>query len=98
MYQQELALGAEHELLPAAVKPTQRYPFLPALERRGNYVYIKRTAAGLSRDDLSRKSGISRRTIEAIECYRVVPSVYVALALSRALACPVHRLFRYRQG
>lgn len=54
-------------------------------EARGN--------AGWTQAELARRAGLSRAQVSAIETGRSVPSVAAALALGRALATSVERLF-----
>lgn len=53
----------------------------------------RRKARGLSQSDVARAAGVSRQAIGAIEAGRVQPSVAVALAIARTLACSVEELF-----
>jgi len=51
-----------------------------------------------SQAELSRRAGLSRPEISAIETGRVVPSVHAALSLSRALGVGVEKLFSLGEG
>jgi len=62
-------------------------------ERVPNRVKQLRTLRGWSQEELSRRAGISRAEVSAIEIQRVVPSVAAALALAAALLCRVEDLF-----
>ncbi len=53
----------------------------------------QRQKLGLSQDELSKRTGIPRTTISAIESGRAVPSVDYALRLAKALNCTVEELF-----
>lgn len=63
----------------------------PRLESR---VRDERQLRGWTQDELSRRSGVSRSGIGAIETGRLVPSAAAALALAGALGCRVEDLFR----
>lgn len=52
-----------------------------------------RQARAWSQAELAARSGLSRPEISAIETGRVTPAVTAALALARALDCPVETLF-----
>lgn len=54
----------------------------------------QRMAAGLTQEDLARRTGISRQALSAIEAGRAQPSIAVALRLAGALDRPVDALFR----
>ena len=54
---------------------------------------IRRQSALLSQDELAREVGVSRQTINAIECGRWSPSLAVALRLARRLDTSVEELF-----
>jgi molybdate-binding protein/transcriptional regulator with XRE-family HTH domain len=59
-----------------------------------NDVKLIRTRLGWSQAELSRRSGLSRAGISALEAGRLVPSTAAALALAAALGCTVETLFR----
>lgn len=58
-----------------------------------NKVKEVREDMGLSQEQLSMKSGISRSTISDIETGRHATSLEAALRIARALKVPVERLF-----
>lgn len=58
-----------------------------------NQVRAYRQSRGWSQDELSRRAGISRAAVSAIEIQRLVPSVEAALSLAEALSCRVEELF-----
>src|SRR5262245_35502942 len=62
-------------------------------EALGNRVRELRVAHGWSQAELAQRAGISRTGVSAVEAQRLVPSVAAALALARALGCPVEELF-----
>jgi putative transcriptional regulator len=52
-----------------------------------------RTQHNLTQQDLAGMVGVTRQTIIAIEKGKFVPSVKLALELSRVLKIPIHELF-----
>src|SRR4051794_12216095 len=58
-----------------------------------NRVRDERLRRGWSQEDLSRRSGLSRAGVSAVETDRLVPSAAAALALAGALGCRVEDLF-----
>ena len=58
-----------------------------------NQLGYVRTLLGISQEQLSRKTGISRHAISEIELQKRVPTLYTALALSKALNCKVEEIF-----
>ena len=52
-----------------------------------------RIKAGLTQMELADKIGVSRQTIISIEKGTCVPSVVLALRLSKVLGCSVEKLF-----
>ncbi len=63
----------------------------PELE---NHVRTTRQQRNWSQDELSRRAGLSRAGVSAIENGRLVPSTTAALALAAAFGCRVEDLFR----
>lgn len=60
-----------------------------------NVVRIRRTAAGLTQEELSRRCGVSRQTIIAIERRVHEPALALALRIATALECTVDDLFTW---
>lgn len=58
-----------------------------------NKLGIIREQKGLSQEQLSWKSSVSRHTISEIELERRIPSVKTALLLAKALDCAVENIF-----
>ena len=56
----------------------------------------RRLLRGWSQEELSRRAGLSRAGVSAIETGRLVPSAAAALALAAALECRVEDVFRLR--
>ncbi len=58
-----------------------------------NTIKIERTILDLTQDDLAKKIGVSRQTINSIEKNRFVPSTVLALKLSKIFNKPVNDFF-----
>jgi putative transcriptional regulator len=58
-----------------------------------NTLRVQRAMRGLTQAELAERAGITRRSVNAIETGRMVPSVKLALALARALGVSVEALF-----
>ena len=59
----------------------------------GSNVYDARTDRGVTQEALAERVGVSRQTIIAIEKGNYIPSVFLALKLSRFFKVPVEELF-----
>ena len=59
-----------------------------------NELKALRKSAGLTQQDLSESSEVSRKSINAIENGVYVPSTVLALKIARTLECSVEDLFR----
>ena len=58
-----------------------------------NRLKVERAEHDLTQEDLAKKIGVSRQTINSIEKNRYVPSTILALKLSQVFAKPVNDLF-----
>jgi putative transcriptional regulator len=58
-----------------------------------NTLKVLRAMRDLTQADLAAKAGVTRKSVNAIETGRMVPSVLLALRLARALAVPVETIF-----
>ena len=58
-----------------------------------NHVRALRKALGLSQEELGKRCGVSRQTINAIENQKYDPSLPLALQLARILGTTVDALF-----
>lgn len=58
-----------------------------------NTIRARRKALGLSQEELARKCGVSRQTVNAIENDRYDPTLALAFALARELDTTVDQLF-----
>jgi len=59
-----------------------------------NTIRAFREARGWTQAELAEHTGVSRKTVNTVENSVFVPSVIVALRLSRALGQPVEALFQ----
>ena len=58
-----------------------------------NTIKVERAILDLTQDDLAKKIGVSRQTINSIEANRYVPSTVLALKLSSVFDKPVNAFF-----
>lgn len=58
-----------------------------------NTIKVERAILNLTQDDLAKKIGVSRQTINSIEANRYVPSTVLALKLSKVFNKPVNDFF-----
>ncbi len=59
-----------------------------------NTIKVERAILSLTQDDLAKKIGVSRQTINSIEANRYVPSTVLALKLSELFNKPVNVFFK----
>lgn len=59
-----------------------------------NTIKVERAILNLTQDDLAKKIGVSRQTINSIEANRYVPSTVLALKLSDVFGKPVNQFFK----
>jgi len=62
-------------------------------ERLQNTIKVQRAMRDLTQADLAAMAGVTRRSVNAIETGRMVPSVLLALKIARALGIPVETIF-----
>ncbi len=58
-----------------------------------NRIKVQRAMRDLTQADLAELAGITRRSVNAIEAGRMVPSVLLALKIARALGVTVETIF-----
>lgn len=58
-----------------------------------NRIKIERAILDLTQEDLAKRIGVSRQTINSIEANRYVPSTVLALKLSNVFGKPVNDFF-----
>lgn len=63
-----------------------------------NRVKELRGARGLTQEELARQAGVSRQSVISIERGRYVPSLTLALRLSRIFACATDEIFRLEEN
>jgi putative transcriptional regulator len=59
-----------------------------------NTIKVERAILDLTQDDLAKRIGVSRQTINSIEANRYVPSTVLALKLSEVFNKPVNEFFK----
>jgi len=59
-----------------------------------NTIKVERAILSFTQDDLAKKIGVSRQTINSIEANRYVPSTVLALKLSEVFNKPVNDFFK----
>ena len=59
-----------------------------------NTIKVERAILSLTQDDLAKRIGVSRQTINSIEANRYVPSTVLALKLSEVFEKPVNDFFK----
>jgi putative transcriptional regulator len=59
-----------------------------------NNLKVERAILGLTQEDLARKIGVSRQTINAMEANKYVPSTVLALRLAKVFGKQVEDLFQ----
>lgn len=59
-----------------------------------NTIKVERAILSLTQDDLAKKIGVSRQTINSIEANRYVPSTVLALKLSEVFGKSVNSFFK----
>ena len=63
-----------------------------------NRVRDLRSARGWTQQELAEKTGVSRQSINSIECNRYVPSLPLALLFARIVECPAEDIFELENG
>ena len=58
-----------------------------------NTINVERAILRLTQDELAKKIGVSRQTINSIEANRYAPSTVLALKLSEIFGKPVNEFF-----
>lgn len=61
-----------------------------------NVIRMKRKESGLSQEELAKKCGVSRQTVNAIENDKYDPTLALAFSLARELGTTVDELFTPR--
>jgi putative transcriptional regulator len=63
---------------------------LPRIQNRVKDLRLRR---GWTQQQLAEAVGVSRQSINSIECNRYVPSLPLALSFSRVFGCPTDEIF-----
>lgn len=63
-----------------------------------NTIKVERAILSLTQDDLAKKIGVSRQTINSIEANRYVPSTVLGLKLSDVFGKPVNSFFKLSEN
>nr|WP_321237390.1 helix-turn-helix transcriptional regulator [uncultured Psychroserpens sp.] len=63
-----------------------------------NTIKVERAILNITQDDLAKKIGVSRQTINSIEANRYVPSTVLALKLSEIFRKPVNDFFKLSEN
>ncbi|RAK65196.1 helix-turn-helix transcriptional regulator [Hymenobacter edaphi] len=58
-----------------------------------NKLKLARVALGLTQEDVARRIGVSRQTVNAMEQAKYVPSTVLALKVAQLFGKPVEELF-----
>lgn len=58
-----------------------------------NSIKVERAIHSLTQEDLAKKIGVSRQTINAMEANKYVPSTVLALKIARLFGKPVEEIF-----
>jgi putative transcriptional regulator len=62
-----------------------------------NTLKVQRAKNDLTQEQLAELVGVTRKTINTVENGVYIPSTYLALKLSKALAVPVEELFQLNE-
>ena len=63
-----------------------------------NRIRVLRKEKGISQEDLAKRCGVSRQTVNAIENNKYDPTLSLAFRLAGELGVTVDELFRPREG
>ncbi len=58
-----------------------------------NNIKIERAILNITQEDLAKKIGVSRQTINAMEANKYVPSTVLALKIAKLFSKPVETIF-----
>lgn len=62
-----------------------------------NTIHVERAILKLTQEELAKRIGVSRQTINSIEANRYVPSTVLALKLSEVFGKPVNDFFKLNE-
>ncbi len=63
-----------------------------------NTLKVERAIHNLTQDELAKKIGVSRQTINSIEKNRYIPSTLLALKISKVFSKSVNEIFELEEG
>lgn len=63
-----------------------------------NRIKVERAIHNLTQEDLAKKVGVSRQTINAMEANKYVPSTVLALKIGRIFGKKVEEIFELDEG
>ena len=63
-----------------------------------NNLRVERAILRLTQDELARRIGVSRQTINAMEAGKYVPSTVLALKLAQVFSKPVEQFFELEES
>ncbi|MDX5421149.1 MAG: helix-turn-helix transcriptional regulator [Hymenobacteraceae bacterium] len=63
-----------------------------------NSLKVERAVHNLTQEELAKRIGVSRQTINAMEANKYVPSTVLALKLARVFSKPVEEIFSLDEG
>jgi putative transcriptional regulator len=63
-----------------------------------NKIKVHRAIHNLTQDDLAKRIGVSRQTINTMESAKYIPSTALALKMARELGVSVEELFQLETG
>ena len=63
-----------------------------------NRLKVARAEADLTQEELAKRIGVSRQTINAVESGRYVPSTVLALKMARVFGKPVEEVFMLEEN
>lgn len=63
-----------------------------------NTLRLERAALRLTQEELAKRIGVSRQTINAMEAGKYIPSTALALKLGQVFGKPVENLFQLEAG
>ncbi len=63
-----------------------------------NRIKVERAIHNLTQEDLAKKVGVSRQTINAMEANKYVPSTVLALKIGRIFGKQVEEIFELDEG
>lgn len=63
-----------------------------------NNIRVERAILRITQEELARRTGVSRQTINAIEASKYVPSAVLAMKIAREFGKPVEAVFQLEES